>query len=211
MSKAKEVVVITGASAGVGRATARLFGEHGACVGLIARSRRRLEAAKKEIEAAGGHSLALVADVANAQEIETAAEQIENEFGPIDIWINNAMATVFAPFHEVTPEEFRRTTEVTYLGYVYGTMAALKRMKPRDRGVIVQVGSALQQSWRRPYRKSRPDWPTVISPNPATINSRHPSPWMPTGRITFWSRLKATMRPTAPSTPGPMATVSSFR
>jgi len=143
MSKAKEVVVITGASAGVGRATARLFGERGACVGLIARSRRRLEAAKKEIEAAGGHSLALVADVANAQEIETAAEQIENEFGPIDIWINNAMATVFAPFHEVTPEEFRRTTEVTYLGYVYGTMAALKRMKPRDRGVIVQVGSAL--------------------------------------------------------------------
>src|SRR6267378_2208705 len=117
-------------------ATARLFGERGACVGLIARSRRRLEAAKKEIEAAGGHSLALVADVANAQEIETAAEQIENEFGPIDIWINNAMATVFAPFHEVTPEEFRRTTEVTYLGYVYGTMAALKRMKPRDRGVI---------------------------------------------------------------------------
>src|SRR6267378_598780 len=115
MSKAKEVVVITGASAGVGRATARLFGEHGACVGLIARSRRRLEAAKREIEAAGGHSLALVADVANAQEIETAAEQIENEFGP---------------------EEFRRTTEVTYLGYVYGTMAALKRMKPRDRGVI---------------------------------------------------------------------------
>src|SRR6267378_7083839 len=191
MSKAKEVVVITGASAGVGRATARLFGEHGACVGLIARSRRRLEAAKKEIEAAGGHSLALVADVANAQEIETAAEQIENEFGPIDIWINNAMATVFAPFHEVTPEEFGRTTEATYLGYVYGTMAALKRMKPRDRGVIVQVGSALA------YRS--------IPLQSAYCGAKH-------AIVGFTDSLRSElMRPTAPSTPGPMATVSSFR
>lgn len=143
MSDLAEVVVITGASAGVGRATARLFARRGARIGLIARDRARLEATKTEIEDAGGRALVLVADVADAREIDAAAGQVEREFDPIDIWINNAMATIFAPFDEVTPEEFRRATEVTYLGYVYGTMAALKRMKPRNKGVILQVGSAL--------------------------------------------------------------------
>src|SRR5437870_13176053 len=141
--KKREIVVITGASAGVGRATARLFGKSGAWIGLIARDRQRLESAKAEIENEGSRALVLVADVANPDEIEAAADRVEQAFGPIDIWINNAMATVFAPFEEITPEEFHRATEVTYLGYVYGTMAALKRMKPRDRGVILQVGSAL--------------------------------------------------------------------
>jgi glycogen debranching enzyme/short-subunit dehydrogenase len=142
-NKRPEIVVITGASAGVGRATAKLFGKRGAWIGLIARDRHRLEAARDEIEAEGGRALALVADVADPEAIEAAADEVERTFGPIDIWINNAMATVFAPFEQVTAEEFRRATEVTYLGYVHGTMAALKRMKPRDRGVIVQVGSAL--------------------------------------------------------------------
>jgi len=143
MSEQNEVVVITGASAGVGRATARAFGRRGASIGLIARDRHRLEAAKAEIELAGGRALVVVCDVADSKKLDAAAEIVEKEFGAIDIWINNAMATVFAPFDNVTAEEFRRTTEVTYLGYVHGTMAALKRMKLRDRGVIVQVGSAL--------------------------------------------------------------------
>ena len=141
--KKPEIVVITGASAGVGRATARLFGKNGAWIGLIARDRERMESAKTEIENEGGRAIAIVADVADPSQIEAAADQVERELGPIDVWVNNAMVTVFAPFDEITPEEFQRATEVTYLGYVYGTMAALKRMKPRDNGVIVQVGSAL--------------------------------------------------------------------
>jgi NAD(P)-dependent dehydrogenase (short-subunit alcohol dehydrogenase family) len=143
VSKRREVVVITGASAGVGRATACAFAGAGASIGLIARGRERLEATRREVEAAGGRALVLAADVAEAAQIEQAADAVESEFGPIGIWVNNAMATVFAPFDEITPEEFERATKVTYLGYVYGTMAALKRMKPRNRGVIVQVGSAL--------------------------------------------------------------------
>jgi short-subunit dehydrogenase len=139
----KKVVVITGASAGVGRATARAFGREGACVGLIARDEERLNATKVEIEQLGGRAMVLPADVSDFSLIEDAAQRMETEFGPIDIWINNAMATVFAPFDKLTAEEFKRATEVTYLGCVYGTMAALKRMKPRDHGVIVQVGSAL--------------------------------------------------------------------
>jgi len=139
----RQVVVITGASAGVGRATARAFGREGACIGLIARDEDRLNATKAEIEHFGGRALALPADVSDSGLIEKAAELIEAEFGPIDIWGNNAMATVFAPFERIRAEEFKRATEVTYLGCVYGTMAALKRMKRRDRGVIVQVGSAL--------------------------------------------------------------------
>ena len=139
----RQVIVITGASAGVGRATARAFGREGACIGLIARDEDRLNAAKAEIEHVGGRALVLPADVSDSGLIEKAAELIEAEFGPIDIWVNNAMATVFAPFERVRAEEFKRATEVTYLGCVYGTMAALKRMKRRDRGVIVQVGSAL--------------------------------------------------------------------
>ncbi len=134
---------MTGASAGLGRAIARAFAREGACIGLLARGRDRLEEARREVEALGGRALALPTDVADAESVESAANAVEREFGPIDIWINNAMATIFAPFDQVTPEEFKRATEVTYLGYVYGTMAALKLMKPRNRGVIVQVGSAL--------------------------------------------------------------------
>ena len=139
----RDVVVITGASAGVGRAVARELGRRGARVGLIARGIDGLEAAKREIEELGGEAVVARADVADHDAVEAAAKTIEEAFGPIDIWINNAMASVFAPVRELEPNEIRRVTEVTYLGVVYGTMAALRRMLPRDHGVIVQVGSAL--------------------------------------------------------------------
>lgn len=138
-----EVVVITGASAGLGRAAAREFGRHGAKVGLVARGVDGLEAAKREIESAGGSAMILPLDVANADAIENAAASVEREFGPIDIWVNNAMASVFSPVKEMQADEYKRVTEVTYLGVVYGTLAALRRMLPRNRGTIVQVGSAL--------------------------------------------------------------------
>ncbi len=141
--KQREVVVITGASAGVGRATVREFARHGAFIGLIARGHDGLEGARAEVEAAGGKALVLPVDVADANAIDAAAEQVETELGPIDIWVNNAMASVFSPIKQMTAEEFKRVTEVTYLGYVYGSLAALKRMLPRDRGTIVHVGSAL--------------------------------------------------------------------
>src|SRR5438034_7449148 len=136
-------VVVTGASAGVGRATARKFAKKGAGVALLARGSDGLEAARKEVEELGGRALVVIVDVAHADQVEAAATQIEAELGTIDIWINNAMVSVFSPIKEMTPEEFRRVTEVTFLGCVYGTLAALKRMLPRDRGTIVQVGSAL--------------------------------------------------------------------
>lgn len=138
-----EVVVITGASAGVGRATVRAFAERGAYVGLLARGRDGLEAAREEVIQAGGKALVLPTDVANADEVEAAADTVERELGPIDIWVNNAMVSVFSPVSQMQPEEYRRVTDVTYLGYVYGTLAALKRMLRRDRGMILQVGSAL--------------------------------------------------------------------
>jgi len=138
-----EVVVITGASAGVGRATARAFGKRRAKVGLIARGKDGLEAAKREIEESGGEALVLPLDVSDENAVEQAAAEVERAFGSIDIWINNAMLSVFSPIAQMTPEDYRRVTDVTYLGYVWGTLAALRRMKPRDRGVIVQVGSAL--------------------------------------------------------------------
>ena len=138
-----EVVVITGASAGVGRATARAFGKRKAKVGLIARGRDGLDAAKREIEADGGEAIVLPLDVSDHDAVERAAGEVESRFGPIDIWINNAMLSVFSPIAEMKPDEYKRVTEVTYLGYVWGTLAALRRMKPRDRGTIVQVGSAL--------------------------------------------------------------------
>ena len=138
-----EVVVITGASAGLGRATAREFGRNGAKVGLIARGVDGLEAAKREIESAGGRAMVRPLDVADANAVENASDAIEREFGPIDIWVNNAMTSVFSPVKEMKAEEYKRVTEVTYLGVVYGTLAALRRMLPRDRGRIVQVGSAL--------------------------------------------------------------------
>ena len=137
------VIAITGASAGIGRATVRRFARDGARVGLIARGEERLEAAAREVEQLGGEALVLPLDVADADAVEDAASQIEERFGPLDVWINNAMATVFAPVRETAPDEFRRSTEVTYLGAVWGTMAALRRMHQRDRGTIVQVGSAL--------------------------------------------------------------------
>ncbi len=138
-----QVVVITGASAGVGRATARAFARRGARIGLIARGLTGLECASREVEAAGGHALLLPVDVADATQLERAAAVVEQQLGPIDIWVNNAMLSVFSPVKQMTAAEFQRVTEVTYLGYVYGTLAALKYMLPRDRGVIVQVGSAL--------------------------------------------------------------------
>jgi NAD(P)-dependent dehydrogenase (short-subunit alcohol dehydrogenase family) len=136
-------VVITGASAGVGRATVRKFARHGARIGLLARGVDGLKAAQREVEKLGSEAVMIPTDVADSDQVEKAAARIEAEFGGIDIWINNAMTAVFSPVKQMTPEEFRRVTEVTYLGCVYGTLAALKRMLPRDRGVIVQVGSAL--------------------------------------------------------------------
>jgi NAD(P)-dependent dehydrogenase (short-subunit alcohol dehydrogenase family) len=127
----------------VGRATVREFAEQGARIGLLARGIDGLDAARRDVEKLGGKALAIPVDVADANQVEAAAAQVEAEFGKIDIWINNAMTSVFSPVKQMTSEEFRRVTEVTYLGYVYGTLAALKRMLPRDRGVIVQVGSAL--------------------------------------------------------------------
>jgi NAD(P)-dependent dehydrogenase (short-subunit alcohol dehydrogenase family) len=138
-----QTVVITGASAGIGRAAARLFGQRGDRVALIARGRAGLEGAVRDVERAGGTALAVSADVADFALLDRAATEIEDAFGPIDVWVNVAFASVFAPFAETTPEEFRRVTEVTYLGFVHGTMAALARMRPRDHGAIVQVGSAL--------------------------------------------------------------------
>ena len=137
------VAVVTGASAGVGRATARRLGAKGWALGLVARGLDGLEGAAREVEQAGGRALVVTADVADPDAVEHAAARAEDSLGPIDVWINDAMATIFAPLDEISPEEYRRSTEVTYLGAVWGTMAALRRMKPRDRGTIVQVGSAL--------------------------------------------------------------------
>jgi len=143
VSRGSEVVVVTGASAGVGRATVRKSARHGARIGLLARGIDGLKAARGEVEELGSEALIVPTDVADADQVESAAAQIEAEFGRIDIWINNATTSVFSPIKQMTAAEFRRVTEVTYLGYVYGTLAALKRMLPRDRGTIVQVGSAL--------------------------------------------------------------------
>jgi NAD(P)-dependent dehydrogenase (short-subunit alcohol dehydrogenase family) len=138
-----KVVVVTGASAGVGRAAVRAFAKAGADVALIARGSDGLEATAREVEACGGRALVVALDVADADAVERAADTIEETLGPIDVWVNDAMVSVFGRFMDITAEEFRRVTEVTYLGYVHGTQAALRRMIPRDRGTIVQVGSAL--------------------------------------------------------------------
>ena len=138
-----QVVVVTGASSGVGRATAVAFASRGARVGLLARGEDGLEGARRDVEANGGEALARPTDVADPDQVEAAAAAVEERLGPVDVWVNNAMTSVFAPFADVTAEEFRRVTDVTYLGVVYGTMSALRRMRGRDRGVIVQVGSAL--------------------------------------------------------------------
>ncbi len=138
-----KVAVVTGASAGVGRATARALGTAGYDVGLLARGRAGLDAAATEVAECGRRAVVVTTDVADGAAVDAAATTVEDELGPIDVWINNAMTSVFAPFTEISDDEFRRVTEVTYLGVVHGTRAALRRMVPRDRGVIVQVGSAL--------------------------------------------------------------------
>ncbi len=138
-----KVIVITGASAGVGRATARAFAARGANIGLIARNREALETTREEVEARGGKAVVAVADVADPDAVEKAAAEIEDAFGSIDVWINNAMVSVFGPIRNLSASEFRRVTEVTYLGIVHGTLTALQRMLPRDDGVIIQVGSSL--------------------------------------------------------------------
>jgi NAD(P)-dependent dehydrogenase (short-subunit alcohol dehydrogenase family) len=139
----RRVVVITGASAGVGRATARRFAQAGWRVALLARGLDGLAAASADVARAGGEPLALQVDVADADQVEAAAADIEAQWGAIDVWINNAMATIFAPLPDITPTDFKRATEVTYLGAVWGTQAALRRMRARNAGTIVQVGSAL--------------------------------------------------------------------
>ena len=142
-SQDSEVVVVTGASAGVGRATARVFAERGAKIGLLARGTEGLEGARRDVERLGGEALAVPTDVADADHVEAAAERIEGELGEIDVWVNDAMTGVFAEFKDIEPDEYERVTDVCYHGQVYGTMAALRRMLPRDRGSIVLVGSAL--------------------------------------------------------------------
>ena len=138
-----KVVVVTGSSAGLGRAIAHGFAKRGASVGLIARNPEALNAAKEECEALGGKALAVPTDVSDAEAVEAAASRVEEELGPIDIWVNDAMVSVFSPVKEMEPSDYKRVTEVLYLGFVYGTLAALRRMLPRDRGTIIQIGSAL--------------------------------------------------------------------
>ena len=139
----REVAVVTGASGGIGRAVAREFAKHGAAVGLIARGREGLEATAREVTTLGGIACSCPADIADFEAVEKAAVMVEDCLGPIDVWVNNAMTTVFSFFDDVTAEEYERATRVTYLGTVWGTKVALERMLPRDRGTIVQVGSAL--------------------------------------------------------------------
>src|SRR4051794_31887183 len=138
-----QIVVVTGASAGIGRATAIAFGARGATVGLIARGEEGLDGAAKEVERAGGRAVMLPTDVADPDQVFAAVERMEAEAGPIDVWVNVAFSSVFAPFDKISPAEYRRVTEVSYLGYVYATQAVLPRMKSRGRGTILQVGSAL--------------------------------------------------------------------
>jgi NADP-dependent 3-hydroxy acid dehydrogenase YdfG len=141
--KDKQVVMVTGASAGLGRAIAHGFAKKGARIGLIARNREALEACHQEVIQLGGDAVVLPLDVSDAAAVDRAATELEEAFGPIDVWVNNAMASVFSPVKEMLPEEYKRVTEVAYLGYVHGTLAALHRMLPRDRGTVIQIGSAL--------------------------------------------------------------------
>jgi short-subunit dehydrogenase len=137
------VAVVTGASGGIGRATVRLLAQRGAKIGLLARGRDGLEGAKRDVESLGGKALVIPTDVSQYEQVNVAADTVEKEFGPIDLWINNAMVSMYSPFIEMTPDEFRHVVEVTFLGVAYGTHCALHRMMPRDRGTIIQTGSAL--------------------------------------------------------------------
>ncbi len=139
----KTVAVVTGASGGVGRATVRLLAERGACVVLLARGRDGLEGARRDVESRGGRALVVPADVSQFDQVNAAADAAEKAFGPIDLWINNAMVSMYSPFIRMSPEEFRHIVDVTFLGNMHGTYCALQRMMPRDQGVIIQVGSAL--------------------------------------------------------------------
>src|SRR5690348_4208087 len=143
MARKPEVVVITGASAGVGRATVQAFARYGAHIGLLARGKDGLEGARQDAERLGGKGLILPTDVSDPEQVERAASAVEEQLGPIDVWINDAMVSVFSPVKEMTADDYRRVTEVNYLGFVHGTLSALRRMLPRDRGIIIQVGSAL--------------------------------------------------------------------
>src|SRR5690349_18367174 len=136
------IIVVTGSSGGIGRASAIAFGARGDTVVLVARGEKGLAGAAEDVEKAGGTAHAMAADVADPDQVFAVADRIEAELGPIDVWVNVAFTSVFSPFDQISPTEYRRVTEVSYLGYVYGTMAALKHMRPRDKGVIVQVGSA---------------------------------------------------------------------
>jgi NAD(P)-dependent dehydrogenase (short-subunit alcohol dehydrogenase family) len=140
---APQIVVVTGASGGIGRAVAHAYGARGCTVALLARGEDGLAAAARDVETSGGRALAIPTDVADSEQVHRASQLVEEELGPIDVWINVAFTSVFSPFDQIQPNEFKRVTEVSYLGYVYGTMAALGHMKPRNAGTIVQVGSAL--------------------------------------------------------------------
>lgn len=137
------VVVITGASAGLGRAIAHAYAKRGAKLGLLARNPEALDATKKECTEFGGEAIFIPTDVSDADAVDCAATQIEQEFGSIDIWVNDAMVSVFSPVKEMEPSDYKRVTDVLYLGFVHGTLSALRRMLPRDRGTIIQIGSAL--------------------------------------------------------------------
>jgi NAD(P)-dependent dehydrogenase (short-subunit alcohol dehydrogenase family) len=143
MTSSGDVVVVTGASAGVGRAIAHAFARRGHGVALLGRASAPLEDVRREVDAAGGRGLALPTDVASPEAVEAAAERVEAELGPIGIWVNNAMVTIYAPASAMRAEEYAQVTAITYLGIVHGTLAALRRMRPRDRGLIIQIGSAL--------------------------------------------------------------------
>lgn len=138
-----QVVVVTGASGGIGRAVAKAYGARGCAVALLARGEKGLAGAAADVEAGGGRALVIPTDVADASRVQQAADRVEKELGPIDVWVNVAFTSVFSPFDQIEPDEYKRVTEVSYLGFVYGTMAALSFMKPRNAGTIVQVGSAL--------------------------------------------------------------------
>ena len=153
MRPAGRVVVVTGASAGVGRAVARRFGDEGANVALLARGEERLKTTAAELRERGSQALAVSVDVSDAVAVENAATRVEDELGPIDVWVNNAMTTVYAPVAEVEPEEFRRVTEVTYLGSVWGTMAALRRMRSRDSAYGVRLADGRRSRGARPRRQ----------------------------------------------------------